>query len=50
MASQLVAFHAFRRAWPELLSDLQKDRVTSGIVVGVVAVCVGMLNAAAMTL
>lgn len=50
MVSQLVAFQVFRRAWPELLSDIQQDRVASGVVVGVVSVCVGMLNAAAMTL
>lgn len=50
MASQLAAFSVFRRAWPELLSDIQQDRIASGIVVGIVAVCVGLLNAAAMTL
>lgn len=50
LISQLVAFQVFRRSWPELVTDIQADRVASGIVVGVVSVCVGLLNAAAMTL
>lgn len=50
LGTQLIAFEVFRRVFPQLISDIEQDRVASGILAGAVAVCVGLLNAAAMTL
>ncbi|MEP6619155.1 MAG: DUF350 domain-containing protein [bacterium] len=49
LVAQLVAYGASRLILPALSSDVHQGKVASGIFLAAMSVCVGMLNAAAMT-
>ena len=49
LVAQLVAYGATRLILPALSKDVSAGKVASGIFLAAMSVCVGMLNAAAMT-
>lgn len=49
LVAQLVAYGATRLVLPTLSSDVNDGKVASGIFLAAMSVCIGMLNAAAMT-
>lgn len=49
LVAQLVAYGASRLILPTLSSDVHGGRTASGIFLAAMSVCVGLLNAAAMT-
>ena len=49
LVAQLVAYGATRLILPQLSSDVNEGKVAPAVFLAAVSICIGLLNAAAMT-